>query len=1079
MAFEGFDLQAFAQALSVPTQEALEMLPQLQKQPVAWQFAFDLLKSNNYNCRFFGAHTLQTKIARDWDSLDEERQEALRNELVRLVAEQCDAPMNVLNKTNQALATYALRTVPESWNNFLPSVIKEIQNSAQVLGKNSKSAAHAVVDFLELFPEELNRATIASAQHARLVEDIKTSLPIVLELLTGVVCGLPGSPNISNRPDVVVELGNDTAWRTRAWKAILQWLQFGISSDALFIPLLDMSLQQMEVLALHQLSGDGTVDDDEVSAAAAVVDDMLSNIKVASKYSQTIGTQVLGRIGRPWISSVLKAALDSQDDQLAMRWGLPLISFGETYTEFLVKRTADQQVSEQIGVFMQIMLAMTRFPGYNGIDESISDQPLNFWYLLQETLVDFECEVGDEPETAPMVSATRTTIKGIYLEVLKALVSKCTYPSAETWADADKDERDRFMSYRRDVSDALLNVYYVLRDDMLSLLVDEVASNIGTFSLANWQTVESVLFALKSIGEAVPESEAVHLQRLFSAELLSGHFMPVLQTTVDSSDRVSQWGLTSTKMSMLSLIGAYSEWWKGHPELLLVVVPCVTSSLNQPALVQTAVAAFRRICDSCRDQLTGASDSMIHLACQVLSAGAAVPAREQQRIFESVAEVVMAQTPDKQTAALGPLLSSLAEAINKGVRFLETAPDGISLADLEPYLEPLLNVLRLVGSLARGLQFSDEIEERAQLGDQEAVVSLVSAAQHYSSSAGMSEFRCLLLDLMGRLFLLPVWSRDPASNLIQMDDALLECLLDIVNSSTRRGPHAIDLGLGKVIGFIASAWTAVIACPVSSGSGDAMALGARWSDQCPAFIQSISQLVTVLASASSRAWQPNRPSVEDSDRMLGSVLTRFIDDIYVGISREASSLATAIEQQPVINEYIFDLGTRVLQTRPALFACLERSAVGHLCELSVQALAVPNRLALRPTAYFLTALIRLSSSVGGRTDVSDLLAVLWNEFGPIWLRTTLAGIGGAHPRSLLPNLAELLFSMVKHHPASVRTVMNEQLAQAEFPSPHATASDKRVFVQQMLSTRSFIKVKGIVNEFSVKCRNLQGTAYVG
>ncbi|KAJ2597633.1 hypothetical protein GGF39_002965 [Coemansia sp. RSA 1721] len=927
MAFEGFDLQAFAQALSVPTQEALEMLPQLQKQPVAWQFAFDLLKSNNYNCRFFGAHTLQTKIARDWDSLDEERQEALRNELVRLVAEQCDAPMNVLNKTNQALATYALRTVPESWNNFLPSVIKEIQNSAQVLGKNSKSAAHAVVDFLELFPEELNRATIASAQHARLVEDIKTSLPIVLELLTGVACGLPGSPNISNRPDVVVELGNDTAWRTRAWKAILQWLQFGISSDALFIPLLDMSLQQMEVLALHQLSGDGTVDDDEVSAAAAVVDDMLSNIKVASKYSQTIGTQVLGRIGRPWISSVLKAALDSQDDQLAMRWGLPLISFGETYTEFL--------------------------------------------------------------------------------------------------------------------------------------------------------TVESVLFALKSIGEAVPESEAVHLQRLFSAELLSGHFMPVLQTTVDSSDRVSQWGLTSTKMSMLSLIGAYSEWWKGHPELLLVVVPCVTSSLNQPALVQTAVAAFRRICDSCRDQLTGASDSMIHLARQVLSAGAAVPAREQQRIFESVAEVVMAQTPDKQTAALGPLLSSLAEALNKGVQFLETAPDGISLADLEPYLEPLLNVLRLVGSLARGLQFSDEIEERAQLGDQEAVVSLVSAAQHYSSSAEMSEFRCLLLDLMGRLFLLPVWSRDPASNLIQMDDALLECLLDIVNSSTRRGPHAMDLGLGKVIGFIASAWTAVIACPVSSGSGDAMALGARWSDQCPAFIQSISQLVTVLASASSGSWQPNRPSVDDSDRMLGSVLTRFIDDIYVGISREASSLATAIEQQPVINEYIFDLGTRVLQTRPALFACLERSAVGHLCELSVQALSVPNRLALRPTAYFLTALIRLSSSVGGRTDVSDLLAVLWSEFGPIWLRTTLAGIGGAHPRSLLPNLAELLFSMVKHHPASVRTVMNELLAQAEFPSPHATASDKRVFVQQMLSTRSFIKVKGIVNEFSVKCRNLQGTAYVG
>ncbi|KAJ2853309.1 hypothetical protein J3B02_003205, partial [Coemansia erecta] len=912
MALEGFDLQAFAQALSVPTQEALEMLPRLQKQPVAWQFAFDLLKSNNFNCRFFGAHTLQTKIARDWDSLDEERQEALQKELVRLVAEQCDAPMNVLNKINQALATYALRTVPESWSNFLPSVVKEIQDSAQVLGKDSISAAHAVVDFLELFPEELNRATIASARHARLVEDIKASLPMALELLTGIACSLPESPNISNKPSFVVELGCDTKWRTRAWKAILQWLQFGVSIDALFIPLLDMSMQQIEVLAMHQLSGDGAVGDDEVSAATAAVDDMLSNIKVASKYSQTIGTLVLGRISRPWISSILKAAIDSCDDQLAMRWGLPLISFGETYTEFLVNKAADRQVSEQIGILMQIILAITRFPGYNGIDESISDQSLNFWYLLQEALVDFECEAGYDPETAPMVAETRTAIGSIYLEVLRALVSKCAYPPAETWADADKDERERFVSYRRDVGDALLNAYYVLRDDMLSLLVDEVASNIGAFSLANWQTIESVLFALKSIGEAVPESEAVHLQKLFSAELLSGHFMPVLQTTVDPNDRVSQWGLTSTKMSMLSLIGAYSEWWKGHPDLLLLVVPCVTSSLNQPSLVQTAVAAFRRICDSCRDQLTGASDSMIHLACQVLSAGAVVPAREQQRILESVAEIVMAQVPDKQTAALAPLLSSLAGALNKAVQFLETAPVGISLADMEPYLEPMLSVLRLVDSLARGLQFSDEIEERAQLGDQEATMSLMTAAQCYSSSAEMSEFRRLLLNTMSRLFSLSVWNRDLASSMIQMDDSLLECLLNIINSSTRRGPHAMDLGLDKAIGFIASAWSTVIACPISSGSAEAMAYGARWSDQCPAFIQSISQLVSVLATTSSGSWQPNRPSVEDSDRMLGRVLTRLIDDIYMGISREAPLLATAIEQQPVINEYIFDLGTRVL-----------------------------------------------------------------------------------------------------------------------------------------------------------------------
>ncbi|KAJ1886719.1 hypothetical protein LPJ66_009488, partial [Kickxella alabastrina] len=290
MALENFDLQAFAQALSIPTQEALEALPQIQKQPIGWKFAFDLLKSSNFNCRFYGAHTLQVKIARDWDSLNEERQQALRPELIRLVAEQCDAPLNVLNKVNQALATYALRTVPSEWSNFLPSVIESIQQSAQDAGKDSMRAGYAIVDFLELFPEELNRTAIGSAQQAKLVQDVKESLPFVLELLTSIVRGLPGSPEIANVPVFAKQLGQDYVWRTRAWKAILQWLQFGISRDTLFVPILEMGLHQLQILAVHQLSDDNVTDDDEVDAALAVVEDMVGNVNMAAKYAQTVGT---------------------------------------------------------------------------------------------------------------------------------------------------------------------------------------------------------------------------------------------------------------------------------------------------------------------------------------------------------------------------------------------------------------------------------------------------------------------------------------------------------------------------------------------------------------------------------------------------------------------------------------------------------------------------------------------------------------------------------------------------------------------------------------------------------------------
>ncbi|KAJ2553846.1 hypothetical protein EV175_002790 [Coemansia sp. RSA 1933] len=1081
MTLEGIDLQSFAQALSVPTQEALQALPQFQKQQSAWQFAFDLLASDNVNCRFFGAHTLQVKIARDWATLDEERQYALRSELIRLVVEQSDAPVNVLSKINQALSAYALHTVPDVWSNFLPSVIDEITERASNAGKSTECTGYAIIDLLELFPEELNRTALAITQHAKLIQDTKDSLPQVLDILTSVVRGLPGSSAVATAPEFAECVGRDPVWRARAWKAILQWLQFGVAGDTLFVSLLDLGMQQLEIMAAHQLNGSNAVDDDEIGAATTVLDDMASNTNMASKYAKTIGTLVLERTGQPWITDVLKQCIADNNDQRALQWGSTIVSFGETYTEFIVQKIGDPQLGEHISTFLQIMLALSRFPGYHGIDEDVSDQPLNFWYLLQEALVDFVCESQDDPELMQRVAETQEVVRQVYIELLKVLVSKCTYPPTDVWVDADKEERERFVGYRREVADALLNTYYVLREDMLSLLVEESMNNMRTFSLESWQNLEALLFALRSIGEAVPESEATFLPRLFSSEVLAQSFMPVLQASVGDDDRTPQWGLVSIKTSILSLIGAYGDWWKSHPGLLPVAVPCVTSSLSQPGLVQAAVAAFRRICDSCREQLTEASGSMVLLACEVLLAGDSVPLREQQRIFESVAEVIAAQQPDKQVESLTPLISTLAEVLGKGASLLESAPIGTALCDLEPYTAPLLNSLRLVDALARGLQFSDEVEETALVGEAESTRMLEYAAHCYRNSGALQEFRGVLLALLNRVFVLPVWPQDAQSHMVQMDETLVECILSTINNSSRRGPHALAFDFGDIVALIGNAWNATVAR--SEGVGGALSvLGSRWSDQCPVFLQCVSQLVMVF-STRENAWQLTRTSMDDVDRMLGAVLTRLINDIYFGISQEASALATAIEQQPVISEYAFDLCTRVLQTRPELFAHLERASIGKLCDLSLQALSIPNRLALKPTAYFLTALIRLSSSSissnnTGRQAAVELIRALWSEYGVAWLRTTLAAIGGTHPRSLLPNLSELLFAMTKNHLATTRQWLGELLAQPGFPSAYIDDTTKRVFVQQIVGTRSFTRAKGIVNEFSIKCRNLQNAAYV-
>ncbi|KAJ2817041.1 hypothetical protein IWW50_006296, partial [Coemansia erecta] len=586
---------------------------------------------------------------------------------------------------------------------------------------------------------------------------------------------------------------------------------------------------------------------------------------------------------------------------------------------------------------------------------------------------------------------------------------------------------------------------------MLGALVDEVGS-LGALAVADWQHAEALLFALRSIGEAVPADEAVHLPRLFSADALAQQLLPVLQARA-GGDRAAQWALTSLKAAVIAVIGAYGDWWRGRGELLAAVVPSVAAALHEPALVPTAVAALRRICDSCRDELGAAAASLVQLACDVLGAGAAVPPREQQRIFEAVAEVVLAQPPETHAATLRPLTSALLAALRSDVARLES-----SLAEPEPPIAALADRLRLVEALARGLQFADDVEEHALAGDADAAATLAFAARCYQDAA-LREFRAGLLAVLDRALELQ-------ASMLQPDDSLLECMLGVVNSAVRRGPHAFAMPFADSVGFVGRAWAVAVALP---GADAAPVFRPRWADQCPALLQSIAQLATVATPA---AWNADADT-DAADRVLGAVLTRAIDDVSAGLARDAPTLPVAIEQQPVVSEYVFDLCTRVLQARSVLLAHVESTTVARLCTLSLHALAVPNRLALKPTAYFLTALIRLSAANSRPSPATPLLAALWAEFGPAWLRATLLGIGGAHPRSLLPNLAELLFAMVRHHLSSVKLWLAELLAQPAFPSPHASDSAKRQFVQQLLATRSFVRAKAIVNEFSIQCRNLQ------
>ncbi|KAJ2846305.1 hypothetical protein IWW36_004414 [Coemansia brasiliensis] len=868
-----------------------------------------------------------------------------------------------------------------------------IQECAQSAGKDG---AYAIIEFLGVFAEELNTTSLASAEQARIVQDVREALPQVLQVLLGVISGLEGSP-ATDTPEFARRTGRQASWRVRAWRGLQQWLQFGVPGDTLFLPLLEAVLAQLRVLAAYQLRGDS--DESEIAAATTAADDMVGNAAMAARFGRSVSETVLAHFAQPWLAQVV----EHSDSEGALPWATMVVTFGETYTEYIAAHLDEDHVT----AYLRLVVALTQFPGHAGLDEEVSVQPLGLWCLLQEALAD---------------SDTKSNFAhSAYADVVRALVAKCAYPPTEVWAAADRDARDQFTAYRREAGDALLGTFYVLRGDMLGALVD------SALAASDWRHAEAALFALRSVGEAVPQDENDHLPRLFAPGALT-QLQP---------------GLTSLHAAVLSLAGAYAEWLSAHPPLLANVVPRVAAALNEPALVSTAVAALRRLCDNCRAQLGNAVPGLVQLARDSLQT---LPSREQQRVLEAVADVILAQSPSTHSTALAPLIMSLLPALQADVARLTPDPDAQAA---------LIDCLRAIEALARGLQFADDIEERALTGDPEATSMLTFAAQCYCDDS-LATFRAGLLDALNRVLAVPEG----------LSDDLLEAMLAAVGASVRRGPHAFAPDFSQVISFVRCTWEA---CVARAGSDGASVISARWADLCPPLLQSMAQLATVAAP---KPWR----SDADTDTALGALLARAIGDICTGLAHAAPTLEAAVEQQPVVNERAFDLGARVLLERPGLLIHSEMAAA-HLCKLGVHALAVPSRLALRPATNFLGTVVRLAAPSARTSPASPLLQALCSEFAPAWLRATLAGIGGALPRSLLPGLSELLFALVRHHLQPVRVWIAELLRDPSFPSPHASERAKRQFTQQLLATRSFVRAKAVISEFAIQCRNLQGTSY--
>nr|CAG8636072.1 11273_t:CDS:10 [Entrophospora candida] len=578
---------------------AQEYLHNLQKQQHAWELASQLLASQSVNSRFFGAHTLQIKLSRDWNTLSPEKREWIHKILLGWIVHLSNGPNVVITKLCLAV------TVPDIWPNFIPNFFEILQSSALAATSSQNEGVTLFVEiplleFLTVVPEEVSRADLIGDRKAKVNQELINSIPIVLSTLRNLLADYHGDP------DRMLLL------KQKSIRCLQSWIIYGVPFESL-LPLIDDVINLLPIESTNDL------------ATEVLVEFMLQ--PHSRSYQNTVCEKMLCCMTSDWAKSQITKSINESDEASARNLCRIMTTFGENFTDYI----AIHFLREDIIIYLEMMLMFAGFPGYF---ESLFDSdviPIQINKIIED---EEENEFNSSAATKQNLSTNTMGIEQaqkiheaslvVYQRLIEVLKMKVQYPPDLEWVEWVKDMKERFKNYRRDVGDTIMNSYYILRGRMLAYLINLLINQLNTTGrdITQWQEIEAALFCLKSISEVVEHDENVYLLRLFNTDVFGN--LPI-----QTNARI--------RNTALSLIGSYAEWFKVHSQYILPALNYLVPALSDSDSAFTAANSFKEICDTCRNSLVDGIDNLINMYVVV---GAHIQPRDKQKIIESIADTI-------------------------------------------------------------------------------------------------------------------------------------------------------------------------------------------------------------------------------------------------------------------------------------------------------------------------------------------------------------------------------------------------------------------------------------------------------
>ncbi|XP_018575465.1 importin-13 [Anoplophora glabripennis] len=591
--------------------EAHQWLTEAQNSPQAWSFVWELLSpQRSSEVQFFAATTLHTKLMKHWNEVPEDHYELLKKRILEAIINYAMGPKIVLNRLCITLSAYIIHTIPVHWPNAFEELVSSFQPQ-HLPNVEPERVIWILLEILTVIPEEFQSTVLALNQRNRVravLQEVSKDILKVVEM-----CLMP-------LPNAGFDMSNLTTY-LNATRCAAAWIQLdGLNIDEC-TSVIDLLIDLTCFVYWNKSDADG-LSGEEIELSEVTVEALTAIIQHphTNKYKNHItkyAAQILYKFDK--ILDAERNLPELNKDVVANLYGL-IITIADTHSKIFIHNLKSQNPEEQRISFdlFNSILKCTNLPGLYPVDESSSTLTFGFWYTLQDDIISLETA-----ECAQMI----LMIKPYYRDLVCIMLRKSMFPNVDDirWS---LDDKELFRCYRQDIADTFMYCYVVLNLEMLDILNTKLVESLqkdssnGITQPIQWNEVETVLHAFGAVAESI-EYENL--------------YVPKLMVTIKSIPFNELH--TKVMATALETVGAYSEWFLDHPDMLQNVFPLILSALGNPEVSTSATMALKDICHNCQSFLIPFADHILITSQSALQCGL-LKLAECRRLMYSIGRVL-------------------------------------------------------------------------------------------------------------------------------------------------------------------------------------------------------------------------------------------------------------------------------------------------------------------------------------------------------------------------------------------------------------------------------------------------------